>query len=206
MSKGLLLVGAGGHARSCIDVIEGAGLSVFGLIDRDADLKNSDVLGYPILGSDADLPELAKNSSGVLVTVGQIGRPKSRVALYDMLASLGLDLVTVLATTAHVSRHASVGRGSIVMHHALVNAGARVGVNCIINSAALVEHDVEVGDHCHIAIGAILGGGARIGAGSFVGAGAIISHGISVGSGSIVGAGCAVMADCPANTFLKRSA
>lgn len=206
MSKGLLLVGAGGHARSCIDVIESAGLSVFGLLDRNSDLKNNDVLGYSIRGGDADLPELAKNCDGVLVTVGQIGRPKSRVALYDMLVSHHLNVVTVSARTAYLSRHATLGRGSIVMHHALVNAGARVGVNCIINSAALVEHDVNVGDHCHIAIGAILGGGARIGAGSFVGAGAIVSHGVSVGPDSIIGAGCVVMSDCPANTFLKRSA
>lgn len=206
MSKGLLLVGAGGHARSCIEVIESGGLSVFGLIDRNLELVQSGVLGYPVLGNDGDLLKLAKESSGVLITVGQVGRPKMRVELYETLVGNGISPTSVVASTARVSRHASVGQGSIVMHQALVNAGARVGVNCIVNSAALVEHDAEIGDHCHVAIGAVLGGGVRIGAGSFVGAGAIVSHGVSIGPGSIIGAGCVVLADCPADTFMKRSA
>jgi sugar O-acyltransferase (sialic acid O-acetyltransferase NeuD family) len=206
VSKGVLLIGAGGHARSCIDVIESAGLRVFGLIDRDPTMVGGDVLGYPMLGSDCELLKLAKDSSGALITVGQIGRPKIRVSLYEKLTSCGVVPLSVSANTARVSRHASVGHGSIVMHQALVNAGARVGVNCIINTGAIVEHDVEIGDHCHIAIGAVIGGGVRIGAGSFVGAGAIISHGVSIGSNSIIGAGCVVMSDCPAETFMKRSA
>lgn len=206
MSKGLLLVGAGGHARSCVEVIESAGLSVFGLIDRNAKLLTSGVLGYPVLGNDGDLIKLARESSGVLITVGQIGRPKVRVDLYETLTGNGISPAIVVAGTARVSRHASVGQGSIVMHQAFVNAGARVGVNCIVNTAALVEHDVEIGDHCHVAIGAVLGGDVRIGAGSFVGAGAIVSHGVSVGPGSIIGAGCVVLADCPADTFMKRTA
>lgn len=206
MSKGLLLVGAGGHARSCIEVIESAGLSVFGLIDRDTNMLNRDVFGYPVLGNDTELLKLAQDSSGVLITIGQIGRPKARVDLYETLVRDGIASAIVFASTARISRYASVGHGSVVMHQAVVNAGARVGVNCIVNTGAIVEHDVEIGDHCHVAIGAVIGGGARIGAGSFIGAGVVISHGVSIGAGSIIGAGCIVMSDCTDKTFMKRSA
>ncbi len=206
MSKGLLLIGAGGHARSCIEVIESAGLRIFGLVDRDTGAVDRDVLGYPVLGSDTELLKLAKDSSGVLITVGQIGRPKIRVELYETLVRNGIKPASVSASTARISRHALVGQGSVVMHQAVVNACARVGVNCIINTGAIVEHDVQVGDHCHVAIGAVIGGDARIGDGSFVGAGAIVLHGVSVGPGSIIGAGCIVMSDCPPDTFMKRQA
>lgn len=206
MSNGLLLIGAGGHARSCIEVIESSGLGIFGLIDRDAGMAGRSVLGYPVLGNDTELMKLAKQSSGVLITVGQIGRPKVRAELYETLVRNGIDPTSVFASTARMSRHASVGQGSVVMHQAVVNADAHVGVNCIINTGAIIEHDVEIGDHCHVAIGAVIGGGARIGAGSFVGAGAIISHGVSIGANSIVGAGCLVMSDWPAETFMKRQA
>ncbi len=206
MSKGLLLVGAGGHARSCIEVIESAGLRVFGLVDRDTSMLGGDVFGYPVLGNDAELVRLAKESDGVLVTVGQIGRPKARVTLYETLVLNGIVPVNVSASTARVSPRASVGRGGVVMHQVVVNAGARVGVNCIVNTGAIIEHDAEIGDHCHVAIGAVVGGGVRIGACSFLGAGAIISHGVSIGPGSIIGAGCVVMSDCAAETFMKRSA
>lgn len=206
MSNGLLLIGAGGHARSCIEVIESAGLRIFGLIDRDAGMAGRDVLGYSVLGNDTELLKLAKHSNGVLITVGQIGRPKVRAELYETLVCNGIDPTSVFACTARVSQHASVGQGSVVMHQAVVNAGAHVGVNCIINTGAIIEHDVEIGDHCHVAIGAVIGGGTRIGSGSFVGAGAIISHGVSIGANSIIGAGCIVMSDWPAETFLKRQA
>ena len=66
---------------------------------------------------------------------------------------------------AHVSRHATLGAGTIVMHGAVVNAGAVVGRNCIINSQSLVEHDAVIGDHCHIATAAAINSGVRIGAG-----------------------------------------
>lgn len=206
MSKGLLLIGAGGHARSCIEVIESAGLRVFGLIDRDTRMLGSDVFGYPVLGNDAELLDLVKDSDGALITVGQIGRPKVRVELYETLVLNGIVPVKVSASTARISRHASVGQGSVVMHQVIVNAGAQVGVNCIINTGAIIEHDAEIGDHCHVAIGVVIGGGVRIGAGSFLGAGAVISHGVAVGPGSIIGAGCVVMSDCAAETFMKRSA
>ena len=52
-------------------------------------------------------------------------------------------------------------KGTIVMHHALVNAGAKVGANCIINTKALIEHDAVVEDHCHIATAAIVNGGCQ---------------------------------------------
>lgn len=204
MKSGVLLIGAGGHARSCIDVIESAGLSIIGLIDRDPRAVGENVLGYPVLGSDSELLEFAKNSAGALIAIGQIGRPKMRVVLYEKLVSEGVAPLTITAGTARVSRHAYVGSGSVVMHQAVVNAGARVGLNCIINTGAIVEHDVEIGDHCHVAIGALVGGGVCIGNGSFVGAGAVISHGVSIGPNSIIGAGCIVMSDCPAETFMKR--
>ncbi len=204
MSKGLLLIGTGGHARSCIEVIESAGLRIFGLVDRDTGVVGRDVLGYSVLGRDTELLKLAKDSSGVLIAVGQIGRPKVRVELHETLVRNGIEPAIVFASTARVSRHTSVGQGSVVMHQAVVNACARVGVNCIINTGAIVEHDVKIGDHCHVAIGAVIGGDALIGAGSFIGAGAIVSHGVSIGPGSIIGAGSVVMSDCPPDTFMKR--
>lgn len=204
MSKGLLLIGAGGHARSCIEVIESAGLRIYGLVDREA-AAGEKILGYPVLGGDAELPRWLAESSGALVTVGQIRTPDIRIALYERLVQLKAERPVIVAKTASVSRHARVGAGTIVMHHAIVNAAARVGENVIVNSQALIEHDAEIGDHCHISTGAIANGGVRIGRGSFIGSGAVISSGVSVGAGSVIGAGSVVMEDCPEKTLLKKN-
>ena len=202
MSKGLLLIGAGGHAEACIEVIESARLKVYGLIDRP-DRVGQTVLGYPILGTDDDVPRLAAESDGALVTVGQIRSPELRIALYERLVELGLARPVIVAASGCVSRHACIGAGTIVMHGAIVNAGARVLENAIINSQALIEHDAEISDHCHVSTGAIVNGGARIGRASFIGSGAVIGEGVSIGANSVIGAGNILLGDQPANTVIK---
>ena len=193
MSKpNLILVGAGGHAHACIDVIELQGLyeiaGLIGVTDEVGLLH----LGYSVLATDVDLPELFGRYKNAFISVGQIKTPDIRIRLYSRLRELGFQLPTIISPTAYVSRHATIGMGSIVMHGAVVNAGARVENNCIINSHALVEHDAIVQDNCHISTGAIINGDAHIGAGSYVGSGSVIREGISLGAGCIIGMGLSV--------------
>jgi sugar O-acyltransferase (sialic acid O-acetyltransferase NeuD family) len=193
MSKpSLILIGAGGHAHSCIDVIEHLGIfKIAGLIGTETDLQN-ECMGYRIIGTDSDLPELAKRYEYALITVGQIETAPVRQRIYDQALALGFKLPTIISGTAHVARAALVGDGTIIMHGAIVNANAKVGNNCIINTKALIEHDVTVADHCHISTGAIINGAASVGSGSFVGSGSVIKQGITLGSRCLVGMGISV--------------
>jgi len=196
----LIVIGAGGHAHACIDVIERCGsYEIIGLVGLPDEMK-TEHLGYAVMAIDSDLPELAKDCHCVIIAVGQIHSPTVRVRLYQRAIELGLQLPTIVSPTAYVSRHATIGAGSIVMHGAVVNAGARIGSNCIINTRAIVEHDVTVEDHCHISTGAILNGNVKVGQGSFVGSGTVIKEGISIGSNCIMGMGLAVRCDQTDNT------
>jgi sugar O-acyltransferase (sialic acid O-acetyltransferase NeuD family) len=198
MSKpGLVLIGAGGHARACIDVIEQQGrFEIAGLVGSAAELHTRQ-LGYEVIATDAELAQLAAQYRYALVTVGQIGSHALRMRLHDEALRLGFELPVIVAPGAHVSRHATVGAGSIVMHGAVVNAAASVGRNCIINTRALVEHDAVVGDHCHISTGAILNGAVVVGAGSFVGSGCVLKQGLTLGEHCVVGMGLALRHDQP---------
>jgi sugar O-acyltransferase (sialic acid O-acetyltransferase NeuD family) len=191
----LIVIGAGGHAHACIDVIEQLGTyKIVGLVGLPEEM-NTTLLGYPVIGVDSDLPGLAKDFQYAIIAVGHIHSPAPRIRLYQRAIELGFQLPTMIAPDAYVSRHAAVGAGTIVMHGAIINAGARIGNNCIINSRALIEHDATVADHCHISTGAILNGAAKIGRGSFVGSGSVIKEGVSIGSDCIVGMGLAVRQD-----------
>jgi sugar O-acyltransferase (sialic acid O-acetyltransferase NeuD family) len=196
MSKSdLILIGAGGHAHACIDVIEQCGqYQIAGLIGVQEEM-HARHLGYAVIGTDGDLPELAKTYRYAFIAVGQIRSPDHRIRLHRQLLEFGFQLPMIISPTAHVSRHAAVGAGSIVMHGAIVNAGARVGDNCIINTRALVEHDAVVGDHCHISTGAILNGDVCVGEGSHVGSGTVIKEGVAIGRGCLVGMGLSVRHD-----------
>jgi sugar O-acyltransferase (sialic acid O-acetyltransferase NeuD family) len=202
MSKpDLILIGAGGHARACIDVIEqDGGYQIAGLIGMPDEMYDHH-LGYAVIGTDDDLPELAKTIKYVLITLGQIKTSTHRTRLYQQVVALGFQLPTIIAPSAYVSRHATLGAGTIVMHGAIVNAGASVGKNCIINTRALLEHDATVADHCHISTGAIINGNTMIRSGSFVGSGSIIKEGASLGQNCLVGMGLAVRHNLPDNTL-----
>lgn len=198
MSKpGLILLGAGGHANACMDVIEQHGqYAIAGLVGMPEEVK-SERLGYSVIASDSDLPELAKSYRYALVTVGQIRSPANRIRLYQLATELGFELPAIVSPFAYVSRHAAIGAGTIVMHGAIVNAGARVGDNCIINTRALVEHDATIEGHSHISTGAIVNGSVRVGIGSLVGSGAKIKEGVTIGKACVVGMGLTVRYDQP---------
>jgi len=189
---GLILIGAGGHARACIDVIEQEGnYQIVGLVGLPQEL-HSQHMGYRVIATDDSLPQFVQSTPYALITTGQIQTAKIRMRLYQQAMLYGFQLPVIIAPTAYVSSHACVGAGSIVMHGAIINAGAKVGNNCIINSHALLEHDLIVEDHCHISTGAILNGGVSVGAGSFIGSGCVVKEGLSIGKDCLVGIGLTV--------------
>lgn len=188
----VILIGAGGHARACIEVIESLDtFKIAGLVGSVEELHNP-FMEYFVIATDNDLHKLANEYKYAVITVGQIESALNRQRLYEQALTLGFNLPAIISPKAHVSRHAVVGDSTIVMHGAIINAGAKVGNNCIINTNALVEHDVTVADHCHISTGAIVNGNANIGLGSFIGSGSIIKNGITLGSNCLVGMGVAV--------------
>ena len=179
--KEIILLGGGGHCRSCIDVIESSQtFKIAGIVEQSGSNKTRLTLGYPVIGYDNDLAILKKRYDYALITVGQIGSSNTRQEIYNRLKKLGFTLPVIISPLAHVSKHAVLGEGTIVMHQAIVNAGAHIGCNCILNTRCLIEHDVKIGDHTHISTAAVLNGEAVIGSGSFVGSNATIVQGVKL--------------------------
>ena len=200
--RSILLVGAGGHARACIDVVEQEGrFSIAGLIGT-RDEVGSAILGYSVRGDDEAIASLATEFGAAIVAVGQIKSPEVRIRLFELLTTTRCELPVIVSPRAYVSRHATLGEGTIVMHGAIVNAAAKVGRNCIINSQALIEHDSIIEDHCHIATGAKINSGVRVGVATFVGSNSSVRQGLVIGEGCVIGMGQRVLTNCAAATQL----
>ena len=190
MKKNLILIGGGGHCKSVIDVAESAGYTILGILDKPCELGKK-VLSYEVIGSDEDMGKYADQVE-FIVTVGQIKTPEVRVRIHQMLSDAGCQLATIISPTAHVSKYATVGGGTVVMHQAVVNANAKIGKGCIINTMANIEHDVIIGDFCHISTGATVNGECKVGERSFIGSQSVLANCISVGADIVVGAGSLV--------------
>lgn len=193
MRKEIILIGGGGHCRSCIDVIETEGkFNIAGIIDIKENLHRK-VFQYEVIATDDDLADIIRDYKYFFVTIGHIKSVERRVEIYNYLKKSDVIIPTIISPIAHVSKHASIDEGTIIMHNVIVNSSARIGKNCIINSGAIIEHDAVIGDHCHISTGAIVNGGCIIMDEVFIGSRSVLFNNISVTEGTIIGAGSVIM-------------
>ncbi|MDC0529764.1 acetyltransferase [Pelagibacteraceae bacterium] len=196
--KNIILIGAGGHCKSCIDVIESEKkYKIVGLIDKN---KNSINKNYKILGDDNILELLLKKTKFALITLGQIKNSKKRENLFNKLKKIGFKFPSIISPFAYVSSNAIIGKGTIIMHGAVVNAGARVGTNCIINSKALIEHDAVVGNNCHLSTRSTLNGEVNVGDNSFIGTHTVIKQNVKISNNCFINGNLFVDKNIKANT------
>ncbi len=205
MKHPIILIGGGGHCKSCINVIEQEGnYQIAGIVDMQEKAGQA-IIGYPIIGCDEDLPKLVKKYQNVLITVGQIRSANKRIKLYNLLKELKATLPVITSPLAYVSKHASIQEGTIVMHHAIINAEAKIGINCITNSKALVEHEATIGNYCHISTAVKTNGQVTIGDECFIGSGVTLANNIEITDKVIIPAGTTVFKNITkSGIYIKR--
>lgn len=185
--KQIILIGGGGHCKSCIDVIESLNeYEIVGIVDTPSKYGHT-ILGYKIIGNDDDLIELKTIYDYALVTVGQIKNANLRTKLFEKAKALGFKLPTIVAKTAYVSNNSIIDEGTIIMHKTFINASVKIGKNNIINTGAMVEHDCVIGDHNHISTNATLNGGVIVGNQCFIGSNSTVKNGVSITDNVTIG-------------------
>ncbi len=188
--KPLILIGAGGHAKSCIDVIENdKKYYIFGVIDNT---KKREFMGYKILGNDTKLKNYIKKIKNVIIGVGQIKDYKKRLSLFKKCKNLGFKLPVIISNKSYVSKRSTIDEGTFIFRNVVINSSVKIGKNCIINSSALIEHDVEIGNNCHISTGCILNGSVKVGQNSFIGSKSVISNDVKIKPNSFIKLGSKV--------------
>lgn len=191
MKRPLILIGGGGHCKSVIEVAESTGYEIKGILDMPDEVGKEVLPGHKVIGIDDEIPQYVEECD-FIITVGFIKNPALRIKLYNKVKAAGGRLATIIASTAHVSKYAELGEGTVIMHHAFVNAGAKIGDNCIINTFVNIEHDAEVGNQCHISTGTMVNGECKIGENCFIGSQSVCANCIEIASDIIVGAGSVV--------------
>lgn len=191
MKRPLILIGGGGHCKSVIEVAESAGYEIKGILDMPDEVGKEVLPGHKVIGTDDEIPQYVEECD-FIITVGFIKNPALRIKLYNKVKAAGGRLATIIASTAHVSKYAELGEGTVIMHQAFVNADAKIGDNCIINTFVNIEHDAEVGNQCHISTGTMVNGECKIGENCFIGSQSVCANCIDIASDIIVGAGSVV--------------
>ena len=192
MKKKIIVLGSGGHAKSCLDVIESTGkFEVLGMIGKDEKVGQLK-FGYKILGVDYDIRKFQNLTDSIFIGIGGITNLENRAKIYNNLKKYGFQIETIISPSAVVAPSAKISEGVIIHHLAFVGADAIVEHNSIINTRAVIEHDSKVGSHTHISTGAIINGNVRVGNRTFIGSGAQIKQGLSIGSDVLINMGVSV--------------
>jgi len=193
MTKDLIIIGAGAHAHSVIDVVESrADYRVRGFVDSVQPIGGS-VFGYEVLGRESDLSNiLAASESELFVAVGDNFQ---RHLICQTIVKQVPEAIfaTLIHSMAYLSERARLGDGTILMAGAVVNAGCDIGNGVIINTNSSIDHDGTIHDFASLAPGVSLGGGVLIGERSSIGLGARFIHKVRVGNDVCVGAGSLIL-------------
>lgn len=194
--ENIIIIGASGHAKVIIDIIEKQGkYNIIGLLDDSPDKKGTDFLGYKIIGNVAE--NIARFNSGIVA----IGDNYTRYLVVNKIKSLNpaFAFVSAIHPYTAIAKKVSIGCGTVAMAGVIINNDTAVGEHCILNTKASVGHDNKIGDYVTVGPGATLGGNITVGDFSNISIGANIKHGISIGKETVIGAGATLLNDTPDN-------
>lgn len=190
MRKKLVIIGAGGHAKSVVDSINEDEIELIGFVDAN---KVGEHCGKPIFGKSVEDVPCYKD---VYYIIG-IGDVLARRSWYRRICDMGLKTLNVIDKTAIISKTAKIGTANYIGKLAVINADAVIGDNNIINTKALIEHECRVGSHTHMSTSSLVNGNVIVGDGVFFGSCAMTAAQVTLGEYSIIGAGGVVIKDIP---------
>lgn len=190
--KKLILIGAGGHAKSVADSINKSEYELCGFIDSN---KKGIHMGLPIFGTELeDIPNYEEYN--YFVSIGDVGYRK---LWFDKLRERRLSIINIIDSSAIISASAKMGIGNFIGKMAVINADAEIGNNNVINTKALIEHECKVGDHNHLSTNSVINGNVIVGNSVFLGSSSVCNGQLKIGSNAIIGSGSVIIEDVPEN-------
>lgn len=188
--SGMIIIGAGGHAKVVIATAQALGITVRGIYDDDRAVTGQQVLGIPVLGTCRDI--VVPDGCTAILAIGSNTIRRRLAHQFDSLT-----WATLIHPAATVHNSVRLGPGCVVFAGAVIQPDTELGVHVIVNTGASVDHDCRIGDFVHIAPGARLAGTVWIGEGSLMGIGSCAAPNTRIGAYAIVGAGGAVTENIP---------
>jgi sugar O-acyltransferase (sialic acid O-acetyltransferase NeuD family) len=190
MDKGIIVIGAGGHAKVVISTLIASGIKVNKIFDDNPDKWGTYIFDIEITGplSKIDL----QSTEEALTAIGDNKVRKDVVSRFPYL-----HWITAVHPGAYVDPTVSLGKGTVVFANAVIQPDTLIGDHCIINTGATIDHDCRIGNYVHISPGVNLAGDVYLEDGVFCGIGGKIINGMRIGEWTTIGAGGVVINALP---------
>jgi sugar O-acyltransferase (sialic acid O-acetyltransferase NeuD family) len=200
MENPVIILGSSSLAAVALDIFKKNGVIVYGILDDDTSLHNTDVDDVPILGSTDDdgfLKLIGKKCEAFVATDDN----KLKKSLTEILVERRHTMpINAIHESVVFGLMSEIGHGNLVSSGVIINAKAKIGHHCLINSSVLVDREAEISNFVQIGPKAVIGANVTVGENTFIGSGVIIVPGIKIGKNARIGAGSVVIADVPDKT------
>lgn len=183
----VFLIGASGHAKVIIEILEMQGVTIGGLSDVNPNITT--LLNYPVGVNFSVLFDNLKDI--VIICVG------NNLIRKKIVSNNSYNYGLAIYPKASISPRSTIGPGTVVMAGTAINTGVRIGNHAIINTNASIDHDCCIEDYVHLSPNTALAGNVSIGEGTHIGIGACIIPGIKIGKWATIGAGSVIINDIP---------
>ena len=180
ITKKLLILGCGGHAKVVTEIAESVGFNEF--YYHDINTENNKFLGRDVFHEDIN-----HYFGYFFVPIGD-NFIRERVTKNFQLNNPNSINKTLIHPSSQISESCSIGEGSVIMPLCVVNSHSQVGSGVIINTHSSIDHDNKIMNFSSIAPGVITGGNVSIGYRTAISLGAIIRNDIEIGPDNVIGA------------------
>ncbi len=198
MKKPLLIYGAGGHAKTVIDLIRALDTwEIAGIID-DGVPRGTLVMGVPVIGGADALPECQEQGiTAVVNAVGGIGNYQVRWQIFETLIAANFAFPTLIHPSAVIESSVHPADGVQVLAQTYISSESRIGFGTLINAGVILSHECRIGKCVNLSPGALLAGNVQIADFAQVGMGATLNLGVKIGSAARIGNSAVVKSDVP---------
>ena len=194
MENPVIIFGANHLGRAAKEIFETNSVVVYGFLDDDKKLHNTEIDEVVVLGdtdNDGFLKLIGKKCEAFVA----VDDNKVRKNLVNMLHEVRhVQPVNAIHSQSVVSLKAILGHGNFIDYGAYLAPGAKMGSHCILNTRVTIGVDSSLGDFVQVGAGSTINAGVTIEDEVFIGSGVTIVSGVTVGKGARIGAGSVVVA------------
>ena len=200
MTFPLVIVGAGGHGREVLDIVEAqvaAGVDRYafaGFVDDGE--PDGERLGRRNARYLGPVSWLLSHDAAFVVGIGD-GAVRRRIV--EQFDAAGRRAATLVHPLASIGSDVELADGCVIAAGARVTTNVRLGRHCHVNVNASISHDCRLGDYVTVSPGSVVCGTVTAGDGVYIGANACLLPGVTVGAGTMIGAGSCVTRDVGAD-------
>ena len=183
-----VIIGAGGHAVSVIEILKTLKINIHSLLDLKIN-KNKKLDNIPII-SNLNQIDVPKNYLFNLYLA--LGNNLIRKKNYLNFIKSDHNVIGAKSQYAYISKSSDINKSTFVGNQAYIGPKTIINENCIVNTKCIIEHETIIDSHTNICPGVNIGGRCKIGKNVFIGLGSNISDNITIEDNVTIGSGSVI--------------